>query len=142
MLVRCVYASRAKAPEDAGIVAAILRESRRKNETRGVTGMLLLVDGVYVQVLEGGRAEVSSLLASILADPRHYDASLISFEEILERRFGSWTMGEIDVNGVNGAMILRYSATTRFDPFTSNAAATIKLLEEIADSGNVVCRAK
>jgi len=140
MLVRCIYASRATKPGDLAALDAILAQSRANNSARGITGVLCVADGAFAQVLEGGRGEVSRLLAAILSDPRHTQVDILQFEEINERRFGAWTMGKIDAHSVNGAMILRYSKTSTFDPFAGNAATILTLLAEIAASGAVVCR--
>lgn len=140
MLVRCIYASRATKPDDLAALESILAKSRANNAARGITGILCVSDGAFAQVLEGGRGEVSRLLAAILGDPRHAHVEILQFEEISERRFGAWTMGKIDANAVNGAMILRYSITSAFDPFSGGAASILTLLSEIAASGAVVCR--
>ena len=140
MLVRCIYASRAKDRGDVAALDSILAQSRANNSARGITGLLCLADGAFAQVLEGGRAEVSRLLGAIMRDPRHENVEIIQFEEIAERRFGAWTMGQIDAHSVNGALILRYSKTSTFDPFGANAATTLALLTEIAASGTVFCR--
>ncbi len=142
MLVRCVYASRAASPEDLSALDSILRQSRSNNGPRGITGMLCFAEGVFVQAIEGGRSEVSRLIGAILRDPRHHDMEIVSFEEISERQFGGWTMGQINAADVNGALILKYSQTAKFDPFSCGAAATMAILREIAASGNVVCRTK
>jgi len=140
MLVRCIYASRAKNRADHAALDSILAQSRANNSARGVTGLLCLADGAFAQVLEGGRTEVSRLMAAIMRDPRHDNIEIIQFEEIAERRFGAWTMGKIDASSVNGAIILRYSKSATFDPFSSGAATTLTLLTEIAASGSVLCR--
>jgi hypothetical protein len=54
MLVRLLYASRSSATEAEFTV--ILRQSRKHNAELGVTGLLCHSEGVFVQVLEGGRA--------------------------------------------------------------------------------------
>ena len=66
MLVRLMYASRATStPADADL-AAILRISREHNPAEGITGLLCFTDGVYVQVLEGGRDAVNARYKHIL----------------------------------------------------------------------------
>jgi hypothetical protein len=140
MLVRCLYASRANEPVTDAALDAILKQSRRKNPKSGITGMLCHANGVYVQVIEGGRAEVSALLGNIFADKRNHDVQILLFEEISERRFGNWVMGQVNIANVNPALLLKYSAHATLDPFSRPGAATLALLHEIAESGAIAHR--
>ena len=103
MLVRCVYASRAKAPLAPGMFEAILEQSRKNNLANGITGLLCFAKDTFVQVLEGGRDEVSELFNTIVRDDRHDTVRLLVFEEIPQRQFASWTMGQINLDLVNPA---------------------------------------
>ena len=99
MLVRCLYASRA-GHAGAGRHRWIrsLEQSRRNNPPRGITGLLCFTSDVFVQVLEGGRDEVCDLYNAIVCDERHSHVRLLSYEEIAERRFRGWTMGQVNVD--------------------------------------------
>ena len=108
MLVRCVYASRAKAPVAPGMFEAILDQSRKNNLAQGITGLLCFAKDTFVQVLEGGRDEVCELFNTIVRDDRHDTVRLLVFEEIPQRQFASWTMGQINLDLVNPALLLRY----------------------------------
>jgi len=55
MLVRLMYASRAAAGVDDEELHGILRHAKTANPKRGVTGALCFADGIFIQVLEGGR---------------------------------------------------------------------------------------
>jgi hypothetical protein len=88
-----VYRSKARANiTDAGI-DAILQSSRRHNEAAGVTGMLLLGKGYFVQIIEGTGPAVDRTYGRILSDPRHADAVLLYDGSGEPRRFGGWTLG-------------------------------------------------
>ncbi|WP_203128476.1 BLUF domain-containing protein, partial [Escherichia coli] len=52
-------------------VKDIIRASQRNNAQVGVTGALLLVDGVFLQCLEGSVASVNALYHRIALDRRH-----------------------------------------------------------------------
>jgi hypothetical protein len=140
MLVRCLYASRATKPHEDPMLDAILKQSRKNNAKNGITGMLCFSNGVFVQVIEGGRAEVSRLMSSIIRDERNIDVEILSFEEITERRFGNWNMGQINITAINPAVLLKYSEKPELNPFACNAHVTMALLAEIADSGSIVHR--
>lgn len=140
MLVRCLYASRARQPLTPAVVDAILEQSRRNNPPRGITGLLCFVDDVFVQVLEGGRDPVCDLFATIVRDDRHAGVRLLSYEEIGERRFGHWNMGQVNIAKVNTALLLKYSEKPVLDPFAASGAATLALLHELVDTAQIVTR--
>lgn len=88
-----VYRSKARPGIADADIEAILASSRRHNEVVGVTGMLLLGNGYFVQVIEGGGPAVDRTYLRILRDPRHRDAVLLYDGSGEPRRFGGWSMG-------------------------------------------------
>ena len=140
MLVRCLYASRARQPLVPADTDAILEQSRRNNPPRGITGLLCFVDDIFVQVLEGGRDPVSDLFATIVRDDRHTGVRILAYEEIGERRFGHWNMGQVNIAKVNTALLLKYAATPVLDPFAASGAATLALLHELVDTAQIATR--
>jgi len=140
MLVRCLYASRAATPFDETMLDGILTQSRKNNPLRGITGMLCFANDIFVQVLEGGRADVAALFGAIIRDARNTDVQMLSYEEISERRFGNWTMGQVNLANINPALLLKFSERAELNPFTCTAAATMALLQEIAATGCIISR--
>ena len=133
MLVRLMYASRAAANLDHEEVAAILRKSRASNARDGVTGALCMCNNgrLFMQVLEGGRNAVSKCYNRIVADPRHSDVTLLQFEEIDERRFAGWAMGQVNMARLNPGLILKYSELGTLDPWSVPGEATAALFDEM-----------
>jgi hypothetical protein len=131
MLVRLMYASRATGEISSDDLSAILRKSKANNPEQGITGVLCYSEGVFLQVLEGGRAAISALYNKIINDPRHRDVMLLSFEEIAERGFASWSMGQVNLQRVNPALLLKYSDTAELDPFSMPAAFSLALFKEL-----------
>ena len=139
MLVRLLYASRAAegvGPEELG---AILRKSRQNNPGHGVTGLLCLSGGIFLQVLEGGRLPVSALYNRISSDPRHRDVVLLSYDEIAERRFAGWSMGVIDLSRLNPALLLKYSEKAVLDPYALSGRVSMALFDELIATASVHC---
>ncbi|WP_310390108.1 BLUF domain-containing protein, partial [Roseateles sp.] len=87
MLVRLMYASRANAPMSDQELSLILKQSRAHNPAEGITGLLCYTDGIFMQVLEGGRDAIYARYKQILSDARHHAVILLSYEEIGEREF-------------------------------------------------------
>ena len=140
MLVRLIYASRAIDPEPS-MFEAILGQSRQFNPSTGITGILCYGGGIFLQAIEGGRAAVSDLYAHIQKDPRHKDVVLLLYEEISVRRFGGWTMGQVDVARVNTNILLKYSERSELDPYNVSGAVSLALLEELMATASIIGRA-
>jgi len=137
MLVRCLYASRFATPTAPAALDEILEQSRKNNPQRGITGLLCHTHDSFIQVVEGGREPISELLRSIYLDKRHQQMTILSFEEIKERRFGNWTMGRVNVDGINAAVLLKYSEKSVLDPFTCSSHAMMALLMELIATGSI-----
>lgn len=140
MLVRCLYASHHVTPLAAELLDDILAQSRRNNPRHGITGLLCYTKSIFVQVIEGGRNEVCELFNRIIRDERHRDVRLLAFEEIAERRFASWTMGQVNVDQINAALLLKYSTRAELDPFDAPGQATMALLLELIATNSIVTR--
>jgi hypothetical protein len=142
MLVRLLYASRATREIDEAFVTSILERSQKYNLEHGITGLLCTSaqNGVFLQLLEGGRDAVNALYAAIVGDPRHRDVTLLDYAEIPERRFAGWRMGAVNLNRVNLGTILRFSEQPVLDPFLMTGAQALALLEELASTAAIVTR--
>ncbi len=140
MLVRLLYSSEAAESADARLLSDILEQSRRHNPARGVTGVLCVSDDVFIQVLEGGRDEVCELYNAIVRDPRHRKIRLLAYDEITERSFGNWTMGQVHAANINPALLLRYFTRARLDPNEGSGKATMALLQELVASATILSR--
>jgi hypothetical protein len=141
MLVRLLYASRAAAEVTQETVDAILQSSRQHNPELGITGVLCFGGDVYMQVLEGGREPVNGLYNKIVRDPRHRDIALLHYQEVPERKFAGWTMGQVNLGKVNPSVLLRYSDKPVLDPFRVPGRASMALLDELIATAQIVGRA-
>lgn len=140
MLVRLLYASRA-VDSSAGAIEAILTQSRQYNPTCGITGILCYGGGIFLQAIEGGRMAVSELYGHIQKDPRHKDVALLHYEEISERRFGGWTMGQVNLSKLNTSIVLKYSEQPVLDPYSVSGKVSLALLEELMATASIIGRA-
>lgn len=138
MLVRLMYASRAVPAIDHEELVTILRQSKANNPAIGVTGVLCFSGGIFLQVLEGGRSAVNRLYNRIAADPRHTDVELLLYEEIGERRFASWSMGQVNMSRLNPSLLLKYSATATLDPYSVSGSVSLALFEELVATASVI----
>jgi hypothetical protein len=140
MLVRLLYASRAvDCSEDA--IESILSQSRHSNPTCGITGILCYGGGIFLQAIEGGRSPVSELYGHIQRDKRHKDVVLLHYEEIAERRFGGWTMGQVNMSKINTSILLKYAEKPELDPYAVSGKVSLALLEELMATASIIGRA-
>jgi hypothetical protein len=97
-LIHCIYASKASPSFEENAIPQLLDAARRNNAGRGITGILLYVEGNFFQVLEGEEAAVNGTFEAIRGDDRHDRVTLIIREPIWERSFREWTMGFANVD--------------------------------------------
>jgi hypothetical protein len=142
MLVRCLYASRATQSPVSKLTTSILKTSRDNNPPKGITGFLCVSGDIFIQVLEGGRDEVCELFNRIIRDERHTNVRLLAYEEIRQRKFGSWTMGQVDLSKVNTGLLLKYHEKADLDPFSCSGQATMALLDELVATASIAGRSQ
>ncbi len=140
MLVRLLYASRAVDTRPEAI-EAILSQSRQANPLGGITGILCYGGGIFLQAIEGGRMAVSDLFGHIQKDVRHKDVVLLHYEEITERRFGGWTMGQVNMSRINASILLKYAEKPELDPYSVSGRVSLALLEELMATASIMGRA-
>ena len=141
MLVRLLYVSRAVNKDGADLIESILESSRSHNLGNGITGVLCYGGGVFLQAIEGGRQAVNTLYNEIVADERHTDVVLLLYEEIEERRFGGWSMGQVNLAKLNPSIVLKYSEKPEFDPYGVSGRVSLTLLEELMATASIIGRA-
>jgi Sensors of blue-light using FAD len=138
MLVRLMYASRAVPAVDQEELVAILRKSKANNTHSGVTGALCFSEGIFIQVLEGGRTAVNRLYNRIVGDTRHTDIELLLYQEIAERRFAGWSMGQVNMSRLNPALLLKYSECARLDPYAVSGKVSMALFDELVATAAIM----
>jgi hypothetical protein len=101
MLYYLIYISKAKKLMQEDELIALLNESRNWNSDHELTGMLLYVEGRFIeqnegrfmQVLEGDEREVKLIFEKIKTDFRHFQLIVLETGAQAERIFNNWTMG-------------------------------------------------
>ena len=118
-MISIVYFSTAPQKLETEELDAILAQSRRNNERDGITGMLLYVDGNFVQAVEGEEHALYQLLDRLAKDPRHAEITVVARYPIQERQFPDWSMGFRRLRGAAPAEVAEAFASLRepiFDP--------------------------
>ena len=128
-LERLVYESAATGSTESLLnLAAILSESLRNNERRGLTGVLAAHRDRYIQVIEGPSGELDALLRRLALDPRHRDVHILERQPISERTFDGWAMASPRIDAGTTEALDRLMA----DPQPSGALI-VRLLREVLE---------
>jgi len=100
-LERVIYRSRSRLqPDNVEELDKIFRASIRNNKRVGLTGCLAHPDGHFVQVIEGRRAEVASLMQRLVVDPRHDEVAVLGRWTPSSRIFSNWAMARPDLTSL------------------------------------------
>lgn len=112
---RLIYSStrRDRAPEP---VDAILQTSRRNNLRDDITGVLIVSEQHFVQLLEGDRARVGWCFLRIVQDPRHEDVQIVSTNTVPYRLFPEWSMHLVETAALRRKTLDRYLIDGAFQP--------------------------
>ena len=88
-----VYVSSAVIRFQESELTDLLHVARENNKLHRVTGMLLYIDGNFIQALEGEKADVKAIYAKIEQDQRHRGLVVLLEGELAQRNFPNWSMG-------------------------------------------------
>ena len=135
MLTRLLYVSKPVGPITTHVTASLLENSRLRNNKSEITGVLCQGSGIYMQVLEGERTAVNALYSRIIADTRHHQVELLSFEEVDQRRYGQWSMALVQLS-VDDPMV--QMAHPEFDPYSASSKDAMRMIDELINSGTSI----
>jgi hypothetical protein len=131
-LTRLVYYSQ-RNPSERLDVAELLAACQRNNARNNITGMLHYNGDHFLQVLEGGRAEVSAIYHRIARDPRHSNIILIAATDVRERLFPVWSMGLHEgMSEPTRVIFLRYFASDQINPESVNVDSLLDVLQDLS----------
>ena len=88
-----LYTSKAVRPFSESELNVLLNGARKKNDQIHVTGLLLYVNGHFLQILEGNEEEVKHLIKRIKCDTRHANFNIVGSMNCKQRAFPKWSMG-------------------------------------------------
>jgi hypothetical protein len=104
-----VYVSKSSLRFSQRDLTDLLTQSRDANLVGGTTGLLLYVDGNFMQLLEGDRKRIEELMVRIKRDSRHNDVNILEEGLISERSFPDWSMAFLDFHAPQVRALPGYS---------------------------------
>ena len=92
MIFYLVYTSLPRAEMSPDLLDQIAQSSIERNSKKGITGILLGIEGRYLQYLEGDQGEVLNLFETLKQDGRHYEVHKWVQGNADKRIFSDWSM--------------------------------------------------
>lgn len=92
MIYRILFHSRASFRMKEEEVFKILSKSKVNNKKAGLTGILLYVNGHFMEFLEGEERVVKAMFKKINQDPRHDDSKIVLQGVSPNRLFDGWNL--------------------------------------------------
>ena len=120
-------------------IQKILETARTHNAERNITGQLVYRSGIFLQLLEGEKTEVTSLLGRILLDSgRHENIKILLNQPMKDQIFPDWSMAYKNLD--NAALdivncIVPWQKLVTFPAQgkeTTSSADILKVFEELA----------
>ena len=108
-------------------VQQIVESSRKANEAAGLTGVLLLSSGGFIQALEGPVDVIETKFERICCDLRHRRVRLLQLAAVEERLFDGWSMSRVTATAELARLCptLDAAESTRLDATRADAALQI-----------------
>jgi hypothetical protein len=108
---------------------SLLKNAKKSNENKNITGLLVVKGRTFLQCLEGEKSDVLNLFNKIKDDSRHRDVIELLEEETNARYFPNWSMGFKNIKNLTNikSEILRDFTLNDERSFSSNDVSEIFL---------------
>ncbi len=113
MTYQIIYSSESATPMQRDDLEDLLEQAQTNNAAKGITGALVYAEGVFLQILEGDRAELQDLMARISRDVRHETVTVLRKGDVPAAVFGNWTMAYVSATAEQVAKWTGVSTATQ-----------------------------
>lgn len=110
-------------PQSPAVLGTIMRAAARNNVVAEITGILLVGEGTYLQILEGDPFRIARTYERIRLDARHMHVQCLHFDRARQRNFKGHPLG----------LARRDGTGAQLSP--EHAAPVIRLARRILDAG-------
>lgn len=131
IILRLTYISRYNTKNANIEVTRILEQARRNNERKGITGVLVMNENYFLQVIEGARPVINNLLRKLVNDERHFDLEVIDCCAVEERRWNKWSMKYLTTSE-KSKEYFQYSASNEFKPYLMSTTQITRFIEKLS----------
>lgn len=112
MTYRIIYSSVSSTPMQQDDLEDLLEQAQGNNSGKGITGALVYVNGVFLQILEGEPGAVQQLMRSIERDVRHERVTVLQEGDVAAAAFSDWDMAYVSATPQEVAMWAGLSSRT------------------------------
>lgn len=128
-MYRLMYMSTANKDFSTNELESLLKNAKKSNENKNITGLLVVKGRTFLQCLEGEKSDVLNLFNKIKDDSRHRDVIELLEEETNTRYFSNWSMGFKNIKNLTNikSEILRDFTLNDERSFSSNDVSEIFL---------------
>lgn len=125
-MYRIIYLSTATQYLEKKEIDSILKKSYAYNLEHNITGILLYIDGDFIQVLEGAKSDITNLFEKIKKDKRHKGIICVINEPVKQRQLSDWSMGYYTDSYQNLKNLIGFDTITKKELFSyKDLAVTI-----------------
>lgn len=136
-----IYIRRADYTMSDNDLEAILRQARRNNERRNITGALAYGAGQFMQIMEGEKADLDAVYALVSRAPRHTGLTKLADKEISQRSFSDWSMAFQTLSPKQFDELVGYTAPDELNDQAHNLSAADDLLFQMMSTFGLTQRA-
>ena len=106
MTYQTIYFSASSTPMQVDELEDILEQAQSNNSRNGITGALVYIDGSFLQILEGEKDRVQTLMQKISKDILHETVSVLHEGKLQPQRSlsGKWPMSAPHRNKLPGGL--------------------------------------
>lgn len=109
-----------------------LEHWRRYFEDSGITSVLVISDGYFIQNIQGSRPAINDALARIISEYFDISPHVIKVEEIEARRWGGFAMKHLTSSAEDEEYTLKsFSAGADFNPYLMKSSQITSFLKAI-----------
>lgn len=134
MVYQIIYSSESSTPMQWEDLEEILERARSSNFRKGITGALLYVDGVFLQILEGERACLQELMERIFKDVRHEKVTILKAGEVDTAAFADWKMAYVSATTEQVAKWAGLGGTTALPSIVNEMRQDPQRVAQLAQS--------
>lgn len=127
MLYHLLYISETK-DNSSFDMDSIVQNSKVYNKKHHITGALWFNGTTFVQMLEGDRKELTTVLARIMRSDAHHKFELVFFEPATERIFSDWSMAYYHASKDEQDIVKKFSIGDTFNPREMSADSLITFM--------------
>jgi len=109
-MIYCLcYISKKSESLDREGVRSIVRTSKKNNDAKEITGVLVEYKSDFLQYLEGDPVEIYKLFNKIKLDERHYEVNLLQYSPLETPLFSGWAMVYRDLDSLDSVDRNKYN---------------------------------